>query len=82
MAAGLLLLARGEKLMRRYLTGLLMAGMLAVPAVNVMRADDDRDDHEQREHRYKRYYDAEARDWHEWNDRYGGLLSRKKRSVP
>jgi type III secretory pathway component EscR len=50
--------------MRRYLGGLLLSSFLAMPLV--VRANDD----EHREaHRYQRYYDRDAKDWHEWNDR-------------
>jgi type III secretory pathway component EscR len=45
--------------MHRYLSVLLLSTALIVPVV--MRADDD---HRQT----RRYYDKNARDWHEWNE--------------
>ena len=47
--------------MRKYLGAFMLTAVLAMPAVSVLRADDDRDDHP------KRYYDDERRDWHQWN---------------
>jgi hypothetical protein len=39
--------------------------MLSGPVTTIARADDER--HEQRE-KAKRYYDAQRRDYHEWNE--------------
>lgn len=50
--------------MKRFLSLGALGAFLLVPASVVpMRADDDRDDHH-----VKRYYDKDARDWHEWNE--------------
>ncbi len=46
--------------MRNCVGALLMGAALLAP-VGVKAYDHDRDDH--------RYYDADRRDWHEWNDR-------------
>src|SRR6266536_5248829 len=48
--------------MNRYLTAFLLTAALAVPMT--ARADDRHDDH----HANKRYYDRQAKDWHEWNE--------------
>jgi hypothetical protein len=56
--------------MRRYIGGFLLATVLAIPAAISLRADDDdHAEHERKEHRMKRYYDPDARDYHEWNER-------------
>lgn len=46
--------------MRRYLSLFLLGAALGSPAA--LKADDEH-------HREKRYYDRDARDWHEWNER-------------
>jgi hypothetical protein len=48
--------------MYRYLSGLILGVALLAPVA--LRADDD--DH--RRERVRRYYDRDARDYHEWND--------------
>jgi len=50
--------------MRRYMGAFLLSAFLITPIV--VRADDD--DH-RRANRVQRYYDRDARDWHEWNER-------------
>jgi hypothetical protein len=50
--------------MRRFLGAFLLSAVLVTPIV--LRADDD--DHH-RANRAQRYYDRDARDWHEWNGR-------------
>ena len=47
--------------MYRYLSAFLLSGALLLPVAVV--ADDHRDEHN------KRYYDKEAKDYHEWNER-------------
>jgi hypothetical protein len=52
--------------MRRYLSAFLLTAVLAIPAARLRANDDhDRDD---REHHAARYYDSDARDYHEWNE--------------
>ena len=50
-------------MMRRYLGTMLLGSVLTMPVI--LRADDEH--HEA--HRAQRYYDRDAKDWHEWNDR-------------
>ena len=61
--------------MKRLLSTLLLSVALAAPVA--VRADNR--DHD----RVKRYYDRDARDWHEWNDRedraYRRYLEEKRR---
>jgi type III secretory pathway component EscR len=45
--------------MRRYLGALLLSSAICAP--QVVKGDE----HDRRE---KRYYDRDARDWHQWND--------------
>jgi hypothetical protein len=45
--------------MKRYLSACLLGACLLIPVV--VKADDD--NHQQN----KRYYDRDAKDWHEWN---------------
>ncbi len=52
--------------MRRKLSLLMMGAVLAIPATRMLRADDDDHDHDKK---VRRYYDADAHDWHVWNDR-------------
>ena len=56
--------------MKRYLTALFLTAALAGSVS--LRADDD--DHEHRSNRHvKRYYDPDARDYHEWNQHENNL---------
>jgi type III secretory pathway component EscR len=60
MALELLHTRQGEQLtMKRYLSAFLLSTALLVP--QIVKGDDD--------HHQKRYYDRDARDWHEWNER-------------
>ena len=60
--------------MHRFLGSLLLSITLMTPVA--MRADDDH-------HKIKRYYDKDARDWHEWNEQeehaYRRYLQEKRR---
>jgi hypothetical protein len=51
--------------MRKWMTTVLLGAALAAPVA--MRADKD-DKHEHEAKREKRYYDRQARDYHQWND--------------
>jgi hypothetical protein len=51
--------------MKHFLGTMLVGAVLATPVF--LRADDhDRDKHER--DRVARYYDRDAKDWHEWNE--------------
>ncbi|HLK47129.1 MAG TPA: hypothetical protein VKT49_03280 [Bryobacteraceae bacterium] len=54
--------------MRRFVSLLLLGVALGTPVA--LRADDDNKHHGERDRdrdRDKRYYDAQRRDWHQWN---------------
>jgi Ni/Co efflux regulator RcnB len=63
--------------MNRLLSTLLLSFTLAAPVA--LQADNRDHDHD----KVKRYYDREARDWHEWNEReeraYRRYLEEKRR---
>jgi hypothetical protein len=61
------LLVEVSSSMRRYLGSFLLGAVLATPVV--VRADDEHERRERQEaNRVQRYYDPQAKDWHEWNE--------------